>query len=32
MLGILFGAGFSKWALDLPLANQLFDFKITLSA
>jgi len=29
MLGILFGAGFSKWALDLPLASQLFDFKIT---
>ena len=28
MLGILFGAGFSKWALDLPLANQLFDFQI----
>ena len=29
MIGLLFGAGFSKWALDLPLANQLFDFKIT---
>jgi hypothetical protein len=29
MLGILLGAGFSKWALDLPLAGQLFDFKIT---
>ncbi len=29
MLGILLGAGFSKWALDLPLASQLFDFKIT---
>lgn len=28
MLGIWFGAGFSKWALDLPLANQLFDFQI----
>jgi hypothetical protein len=29
MLGLLFGAGFSKWALDLPLAHQLFDFQIT---
>lgn len=29
MIGFLFGAGFSKWALDLPLANQLFDFQIT---
>ena len=28
MFGFLFGAGFSKWALDLPLAYQLFDFKI----
>ena len=25
----MFGAVFSKWALDLPLANQLFDFQIT---
>lgn len=29
MLGLLFGAGFSKWALDLPLARRLFDFQIT---
>jgi hypothetical protein len=29
MVGLLFGAGFSKWALDLPLAHQLFDFQIT---
>jgi len=29
MLGIWLGAGFSKWASDLPLANQLFDFKIS---
>lgn len=28
MLGIFLGAGFPKWALDLPLANQLFDFQI----
>lgn len=28
MLGFLFGAGFSKWAADLPLASQLFDFQI----
>ena len=29
MLGLLLGAGFSKWAADLPLAHQLFDFQIT---
>ena len=25
---LLLGAGFSKWAADLPLASQLFDFEI----
>lgn len=25
---VLLGAGFSKWAADLPLASQLFDFAI----
>jgi len=29
MLGLLLGAGFSKWALDLPRAHQLFDFQIS---
>src|SRR4051812_35293633 len=28
MLALLLGAGFSKWAADLPLASQLFDFDI----
>lgn len=28
MIGLLLGAGFSKWAADLPLASQLFDFQI----
>ena len=28
MHAILLGAGFSKWAADLPLASQLFDFDI----
>ena len=28
MLALLLGAGFSKWAADLPLASQLFDFAI----
>lgn len=28
MLTIFLGAGFSKWAADLPVANQLFDFNI----
>ena len=28
MIGILLGAGSAKWAADLPLARQLFDFKI----
>lgn len=27
-LAILLGAGFSKWAADLPLGSQLFDFAI----
>ena len=28
MIGLMLGAGFSKWAADLPLASQLFDFRI----
>ena len=28
MLTLFLGAGFSKWAAGLPLANQLFDFEI----
>jgi hypothetical protein len=28
MLALLLGAGFSKWAADLPVASQLFDFDI----
>lgn len=28
MLALLLGAGFSKWAADLPLASRLFDFNI----
>ena len=28
MLSLYLGAGFSKWAADLPVANQLFDFEI----
>ncbi len=28
MIGIFVGAGFAKWAAGLPLARQLFDFKI----
>jgi hypothetical protein len=28
MLALVLGAGFSKWAADLPLACQLFDFAI----
>lgn len=27
---LFFGAGFSKWAIDLPTANELFDFKIKI--
>lgn len=29
MNGLILGAGFSKWAADLPLARQLFDFRIS---
>lgn len=28
MLALFLGAGFSKWAANLPVANQLFDFDI----
>ena len=28
MLALFLGAGFSKWAADLPLTSQLFDFEI----
>lgn len=28
MITLFLGAGFSKWAFDLPLVNQLFDFDI----
>jgi hypothetical protein len=28
MLSLFLGAGFSKWASDLPLVNELFDFDI----
>ena len=28
MLGVLLGAGFSKWAANLPLAFELFDFDL----
>jgi hypothetical protein len=29
MIGIFLGAGFSKWAADLPLVSQLFDFQVS---
>jgi hypothetical protein len=29
MIGLFLGAGFSKWAADLPLVSQLFDFRIS---
>ncbi|MFB0523693.1 MAG: hypothetical protein ACETV1_08075, partial [Candidatus Bathyarchaeia archaeon] len=29
-MALFLGAGFSKWAVDLPVANQLFDFDIEL--
>jgi hypothetical protein len=29
MIGLILGAGFSKWAAGLPLASELFDFAIT---
>jgi hypothetical protein len=28
MISLFIGAGFSKWACDIPLAKELFDFKI----
>lgn len=28
MISVFLGAGFSKWAADLPLASELFDFNI----
>jgi hypothetical protein len=28
MLGVFLGAGFSKWAANLPLASELFDFDV----
>lgn len=28
MIALFLGAGFSKWAADLPIASELFDFKI----
>jgi len=28
MLALFLGAGFLKWAADLPVASQLFDFNI----
>jgi len=28
MIALILGAGFSKWAADLPLASQLFDFAV----
>ncbi len=30
MLAVLLGAGFSKWAADLPVASELFDFDIEI--
>jgi hypothetical protein len=29
LLSFFFGAGFSKWAANLPLADELFDYQIT---
>jgi hypothetical protein len=29
-IGLFLGAGFSKWAVNLPIASQLFDFKIQI--
>ena len=28
MYCLFLGAGFSKWAVDLPLVNELFDFNV----
>lgn len=30
MVSLFLGAGFSKWCMNLPLVNELFDFKISL--
>lgn len=30
MLSLFLGAGFSKWSVDLPVANELFDFNISI--
>lgn len=32
MVTLFLGAGFSKWAFDLPLVNQLFDFDISTTS
>lgn len=32
MVALFLGAGFSKWAFDLPLVNQLFDFDISTTS
>jgi hypothetical protein len=29
MVGLFLGAGFSKWSMNLPLVNNLFDFEIS---
>lgn len=29
MIGLFIGAGFSKWCMNLPLVNELFDFEIS---
>ena len=30
MYGLFLGAGFSNWAVNLPTANDLFDFKVNI--
>lgn len=32
MVTLFLGAGFSKWAFDLPLVNELFDFNISTTS
>lgn len=32
MLGLLFGAGFSNWSANLPVAKDLFDYKILIDS
>jgi len=32
LVTLFLGAGFSKWAFDLPLVNQLFDFDISTTS